>query len=115
MTVSSYEGSIQHGHLGLIITNAELFAVATDVFLHPRNPGPEATIVVGMTAVYMAETARLHTAATRVYRTYHNVDQAFKKRLIDTFKDQYRNALSDNIVGYANCTSLQLISHLLTY
>jgi hypothetical protein len=50
-----------------------------------------------------------------VYRTYHNVDQAIKKLIIESFDDAYRNALSDEIVGYANCMSLQLLTHLLTY
>jgi hypothetical protein len=81
MSVSSYEGGGQHGHLGLIMTNAEYFAVTTDVFLPPENPGPAATLVTGTTAAHIAETARLNTAATRVYRTYHNVDQAFKKMI----------------------------------
>jgi hypothetical protein len=43
------------------------------------------------------------------------VDQAFKKSIINAFEDPYFNALSDEIVGYANCTSLQLLSHILTY
>jgi hypothetical protein len=43
------------------------------------------------------------------------VDQAFKKMTIDPFEDQYLNALSDEIAGYANFTSLQLLTHLLTY
>jgi hypothetical protein len=50
-----------------------------------------------------------------VYRTYHNVDQAIKKLIIESFDDAYLNALSDEIVGYANCTSLHLLTHLLTY
>jgi hypothetical protein len=50
-----------------------------------------------------------------VYRTYHNVYQAIKKLIIESFDDAYLNALSDKIVGYANCTSLQLLTHLLTY
>jgi hypothetical protein len=50
-----------------------------------------------------------------MYRTYHNVDQAIKKLIIELFDDAYLNALSDEIVGYANCTSLQLLTHLLTY
>jgi hypothetical protein len=50
-----------------------------------------------------------------VYRTYHNVDQAIKKLIIESFDNTYLNALSDEIVGYANCTSLQLLTHLLTY
>jgi hypothetical protein len=43
------------------------------------------------------------------------VDQAFKKMIIDAFEDQYLNALSDQIFGYANCTSRQFLTHLLTY
>jgi hypothetical protein len=50
-----------------------------------------------------------------VYRTYHNVDQDIKKSIIKSFDDAYLNALSDEIVGYANCTSLQLLTHLLKY
>jgi hypothetical protein len=63
------------------MTNAKYFTVATDVFLPPNNLGPVATIVVGTTSVQIAETARLYTAATRIYRTYHNVDQAFNKMI----------------------------------
>jgi hypothetical protein len=43
------------------------------------------------------------------------VDQAIKKLIIESFDDAYLNALSDEIVGYANYTSLQLLTHLLTY
>jgi hypothetical protein len=38
-----------------------------------------------------------------------------KKLIIESFDDAYLNALSDEIVGYANCKSLQLLTHLLTY
>jgi hypothetical protein len=50
-----------------------------------------------------------------VYRTYHKVDQAIEKLIIKSFDDAYLNALSDEIVGYTNCRSLQLLTHLLTY
>jgi hypothetical protein len=81
----------------------------------PNNPGPSAEVVAGMTASVISETTRLHREATQVYSTYHNVDQTIKKLIIESFDDAYRNALSDEIVGYANCTSLQLLTHLLTY
>jgi hypothetical protein len=41
-----------------------------------------------------------------VYCTYNNVDQAINKLLIE--------ALSDEIVGSANCTSLQIYERLNT-
>jgi hypothetical protein len=97
------------------MTNEEYFTIAVEVFPVPNNPGPLAAVVVSMTAAVVAETTRLHREATQVYRTYHNVDQAIKKLVIESFDDAYLNALSDKIVGYANCTSLQLLTHLLTY
>jgi hypothetical protein len=97
------------------MTNEEYLAIAVDVFPVPNNPGPSAAVVVGMTAAVIAETTRLHREATQLYRTYHNVDQAINKLIIESFDDAYRNALLDKILGYANCTSLQLLTHLLTY
>jgi hypothetical protein len=112
MGVSSYKGGGRHRHLGINMTNVEYFTVATDVFLPPENPRPTATIVAGMMGVHIAEMGRLHTAVTRTYRTYNNVDQVFNKMIIDAFEDQYLNTISS---GYVNCTSLQLLTHLLTY
>jgi hypothetical protein len=97
------------------MTNEEYFAIAVDVFPVPNNPGPSATVVAGTTAAVIAEMTRLHREATQVYRTYHNVDQAIKKLIIESFGDAYLNALSDEIMVYANYTSLQLLTHLLTY
>jgi hypothetical protein len=42
MSVASYEGVGHHGHLGIIMTNEEYFAIAVDVFPVPNNPGPSA-------------------------------------------------------------------------
>jgi hypothetical protein len=69
MSVSSYEGGGCHGHLRIIMTNEEYFAVAVDVFPVPNNPGPSAAVVAGMMAAVIAETTRLHKEATQVYRT----------------------------------------------
>jgi hypothetical protein len=115
MSVASYEGGGNHGHLRIIMTNEEHFAIAVDVFPIPNNPGPSDAVVAGMTEAVITETTRLHRDASQVYRTYHNVDQAIKKLIIESFDDAYLNALSDEIVGYANCTSLKLLTHLLTY
>jgi hypothetical protein len=115
MSVAPYEGGGRHGHIGIIMTNKEYFAVAVDVFPVPNNPGPSAAVVTGMPAAIIAETTRLYKEETQVYRTYHTVNQAIKKLTIEAFDNAYLNALSDEIVGYANCTSLQFFTHLLTY
>jgi hypothetical protein len=55
MSVASYEGGGRHGHLGIIMTNEEYFAIAVDVFPVPNNHGPSAEVVAGMTAAVIAE------------------------------------------------------------
>jgi hypothetical protein len=115
MSVTSYEGGGRHGHLCIIMTKEEYLAIEDDVFPVPNNPGPSAMVLAGMTAELIAETTRLHREATQVYHTYHNVDQAIKKLIIELFDDAYLNSLSDEIVGCENCTSLQLLTHLLPY
>jgi hypothetical protein len=97
------------------MTNEEYFTIVVDVFPVPSNPGPSAAVVAGMMSAVIAETTRHHREATQVFHTYDNVDQAIKNLIIESFDDAYLNALSDEIVGYANCTSLQLLTHLLTY
>jgi hypothetical protein len=59
MSVASYEGGGRHGHLDIIMTNEEYFAIAVDVF-----PVPSAAVVAGMTAAVISETTRLHKDAT---------------------------------------------------
>jgi hypothetical protein len=115
MFITVYLLSSQMKLISILMTNEEYFAIAVDVFPVTDTPGPSAAVVAGMTSAVIAETTRLHQEATQVYRTYHNVDQAIKKLIIESFYDTYLNALSDEIVDYANCTSLQLLTHLLTY
>jgi hypothetical protein len=55
MSVASYEGGGRHGHLSIIMTNEEFFAIAVDIFPVPANPGPSAAVVAGMTAAVIAE------------------------------------------------------------
>jgi hypothetical protein len=96
------------------MTNEEYFAITADIFSVPNNPGASPEAVAGMTAAVIAEMTRLHREATQVYRTYHNVDQSITKLIIEAF-DAHLNALSDEVMGYTNCTSLQLLTHLLTF
>jgi hypothetical protein len=113
MSVVSYEGGGRHGHLRIIMTNEEYFAIAVESFPVPNNPGPSAAVVTGMTATVIAEATRLHKEATSVYCTYHNIYQTIKKLFIESLDDTYLNRLSDKTLGYSSCTSLQILTQLL--
>jgi hypothetical protein len=112
MNVSSYVGGGRHGHLDIIMTNEEYLAIAAGVFPVPNNPGVSPEVVVDMRAALIAELTQLHHEATQVYRTYHNVDQVIQKLILEAFDDAYLNALSNEVVGYANYTSLGLLTKL---
>ena len=109
MSVPSYSGGGRHGHLKLVINDAEYLAIAAAQFPAPANPGPTATIPLVATAAVITEANRAHKEATRVYRTYHNIDQSLKKLITEAVEDQYLNAISNKIVWHANQTSLSLL------
>jgi hypothetical protein len=94
------------------MTNKEYFAIAADVFPLPDNPGASPEVVVGMTASVIAELTRLHREATGVFRTYHNVDQAIKKFLIEAFDDAYLNALRTK---WSGARIARHLTYLLTF
>jgi hypothetical protein len=91
--VSSSEGGGRHGHLGLIMMNDEYFALATDVFTAPENPGATPVHPYNITSACIAEANRTHKEAARIYHTYNKVNRAFKKLNIDAFEDQLLNHL----------------------
>jgi hypothetical protein len=72
--------------------------------VHPDN----------VTEARITEANRAYKEAIRIYRIYNNIDQAFNRLIIDALEDQFRNALSEEVVGNANRTSLNLLTHLLT-
>jgi hypothetical protein len=62
-------------------------ALITDVFTALDNPGPTPVYPDNATEARIAEGNRAHTEAIRVYRTYHNVDQTFKKLTIEALEN----------------------------
>jgi hypothetical protein len=65
--------------------NDEYFALEMEVFTAPENTGATYVHADNATAARIAEANRAHKEATRVYRTYNNVGQAFKKLIIYAF------------------------------
>jgi hypothetical protein len=75
--------------------NDKYFALASDFFTAPENPGATPVHPYNATAARIAEANRAHMEAICVYHTCNNVNRAFKKLIIDAFEGQFLNALSD--------------------
>jgi hypothetical protein len=67
------------------MTNDKCFALSMDVLTAPDNPGATPLHPENATAARIAEANRAYTESIRLYHTYHNVDQAFKKLIIEAF------------------------------
>ena len=53
-----------------------------------------------------------HAAATCLFQQYDATDRALKQQLLGAVDNMFISALADPHVGYANTTTLQILTHL---
>ena len=53
-----------------------------------------------------------HAAATHLLQQYDATDRALKQQLLGAVDDMFVSALADPHMGYANTTTLQILTHL---
>ena len=51
---------------------------------------------------------------TKLYRDYNSTDKALKSLLIAAVDETYISSLCDKYIGYANITTLQILTHFNT-
>ena len=111
-SIPSTNGGGNLGHLGLMVS-ATVYAVLAPgtPFATPVNPGayfvPTATTGPTITAE-----ERVWDDSQMIYKLYHNTDKALKKQLLGAIEDIYIRPLKHRHTGYAQVTSLHIITHL---
>jgi hypothetical protein len=113
MSVHSDAGGGLHGHLGLTITPARYLAVAQVPYPPPPVP-PVLPVVPAAPAAAITVALRQHQEQVRIFRLYHDTDKALLRCIIAATPATYIDALSDNEFGFANVTTLALLTHLHT-
>jgi hypothetical protein len=93
------------GHLGLIISDASYDMIAPTTYAGP-------TLWTTPQAPGRAPANTDGTEDVQTYRTYTSVQQALKKQIISVFEPMYLDILNDNMVGYANISSRDMLDHL---
>ena len=83
-------------------------------FVPPANMGPSPTIPDGSTGPQISSIRIQHDMDTKLYCEYDSTDKALKYLLIDTVDETYIRSLRDKYIGYANITTLQMLTHLYT-
>jgi hypothetical protein len=111
--IRSNHGGGQHGLLSLVVPPATYATFPNTVpFVAPANPGPEPVHPAGATGPAIAEINRSYLARLDEFNTYDSTDKALKKLLIKAIPKTYIDYLSDETLGYATCTTLNLLTHL---
>jgi hypothetical protein len=105
------------GHLGLIVSDVSYAMVspATEaspaLWVNPTAPG-QAPVNTDGTVAQISAARRSWDEAVHTYRTYTSVQQALKKQIITVFEPMYLDVLDDDMVGFANITSQEILDHL---
>jgi DNA-binding GntR family transcriptional regulator len=83
-------------------------------FPAPVAPPTDPVFPVQPTAAQINEAVRQHQEAVRIFNRYLDTDRAFVQLIIAATPDTYIEALCDPIFGYANVTTLSLMTHVQT-
>jgi hypothetical protein len=115
--IDTHLGGGTLGHLGLIISDASysMIAPTTDagptLWVSPQSPGRALSNTDG-TSTQISAARHVWEEDVQTYRTYTSVQQALKKQIINVFEPMYLDVLNDNMVGFANISSRDMLDHL---
>jgi hypothetical protein len=115
--IDTHLGGGTLGHLGLIISDASYVMIAPTTAAGPtlwttsQAPGRDPANTDG-TAAQIRATRHIWEEDVQTYRTCTSVQQALKNHIISVFEPMYLDILNDNMVGYANISSIYMLDHL---
>jgi hypothetical protein len=101
------------GHLGIILSIATYATVApAHPWENPEPPGGAPNEMVGGTAAALLAERRHWEEAVVIFRTCTIVEQELKKQIITEFEPMYLEILNNDMVGFSNTTSRDILEHL---
>jgi hypothetical protein len=114
--IDTHLGGGTLGHLGLIILDASYAMIAQaknckpTFWITPQSPR-RAPATTDRTAAQISAARHIWEEDVQTYRTCTSVQQALKKQIISVFEPMYLNILNENMVGYANISSIGMLDH----
>ena len=111
-SIYSHRGNGRIGLLFLTVKPAVYNTQSTVTFDPSKNPGQNHTIPTGSTVLQIADIRRRHKDQFDEFQTYQQTDRTLKTILITSIDEAYIRSLRDKYIGYANVTTLQMLTHL---
>ena len=107
-SIYSHRGNGRLGLLFFMVKPAVYNTQATETIDPPTNPGQN----TGSTSLQIAYIRRRHKDQFDDFQTYQQTDQTLKTILIASIDEACIRSLRDKYIGYANVTTLQMLTHL---
>ena len=101
-----------YGHLVLSLTPATYAGYGANPFAAPANPGLNPTIIDNSTYIVITEANCYHLIERVHYDTYHSVDKALRKQLLEAIPSVYLESIKHDTLGLGQCTTLDILNHL---
>jgi hypothetical protein len=114
ISVTSARGNGLLGHYALVVSPAKYLAAAGVAFVTPVNPGNALVIQMPATAHVIAEANRQFTLDQREFAIYSTTEATLKRLVLKAVPSTYTNVLKDKTLGFANVTTLAILTHLKT-
>jgi hypothetical protein len=113
-SIDTHLGGGAFGHIGVIISDAAYEMISPlNAWENPEFPGRAPTAIDGGgTAAQISAAKHLWEEATTDFKTYNTVQSALKKQIITVIEPMYIEILNDDLVGFANTTSRDMLDHL---
>jgi hypothetical protein len=112
ISVPSARGNGTLGHYALVVSPEKYVLAANVVFDHPQPPGAAPIHGATPTGQQIAETNRQFLADQKEYNTYTTTEAKLKQQILQAVPSTYTNALKNKFIGFANVSSLDILTHL---
>ena len=109
-SVPSARGGGLHGHLAILLTNADYIARVGVAFVVPLHPGPPPD--AAGTAAAVAVAIRTYTDALADVTLYNNLSAALTSQILTAVNASFLSALEDPDFGFGDVTPLAMLEHL---
>ncbi len=111
-SVPSARGGGLHGHLAILLTDAEYIARVGVEFIIPLHPGPPPIAAGSAAAVSVA--LRAYTDALADVTLYNSLRAALTSQILTAVNASFLSALKDPDFGFGDVTPLAMLTHLRT-
>jgi hypothetical protein len=109
-SVPSARGGGLHGHLAILLSDANYIARVGIAFLIPIHPGPP-PVAVG-TAAAISIALRAYTEALNDVALYNNLRAALTAQILTAVNPSFLSALEDPDFGFGDVTPFAMLEHL---